>query len=193
MTVAAVATLVALLLTGCSSTENPLFDSAPAGGYADPGVLVAEHERALEARDFERYERTLAEDFRFFVRPDIVDQLAWLDGDGSWSLDEELGMIAHLMDPAWVGGSLPVRAIDVRFVRLLARTLKDGTYEWTYGLTGTVLVGDFTGWSVDTRLVLRIAAAEDGWLRIREIREVIPDAGGRAGGLTWGAIKARYR
>ncbi|HMB69745.1 MAG TPA: hypothetical protein VKU85_10555, partial [bacterium] len=79
-------------------------------------------------------------------------------------------------------------------VTLNSSVVGQGETEVTVDSVITVLTGPADGWSTDTRFIYRITEQPDGFLRVREMREVLKLEPGRSSvEASWGGVKNLYR
>ena len=193
----AVAALAALGLVGCITDPDQAPKLHDPAGYTEPATFVQAYATALQERNLDHYQKLLADDFAYFPPASDIAGLLWLTGD-SWGYADEVGMIAHMMDPGFVPRASDcgtVRAMHAVFDVTSQRDVGDGTIEvTTHGLIRVVWGVDGGGFS-DVRFDLSLTRGEDGYLRLHAMRE-LPLY--RAGSLdvtprTWAALKAGYR
>lgn len=122
----------------------------------------------------------------------------WLPGN-SWSLDEELRIVGHMMDPHYNGEERPVRTMQFEYVVIDQRNILDANQnvigvEATCNAVVTVLVASDNGWLADTRFIFLLVKDTNGFYRIRSIREVqVLEPLASVEAVSFGGIKARYR
>jgi hypothetical protein len=161
----------------------------------DPPAVVRSLAQAWEEKNGYALGALLAPDFAFFIRGDQAHYFPWLTGP-SWDRDTELGFAANMFDPAFVGAVPPVQSIQFDHLLLASSLVAPGEHELTTDAVVTVLTGPGNGWSADTRFVFRISEQPDGFLRVREMREVWRLEPGRAGAsapTSWAVVKDLYR
>ncbi|MFN8178372.1 MAG: hypothetical protein U0167_10595 [bacterium] len=192
----AVAALAALGLAGCITSPDQAPKPHDLPGYTDPSAFVQAYAASLQERNLANYRKLLADEFEYFPRAADLP-IPWLDGD-SWGYADELGMIGHMMDSAFVPKDPDCGAVRAMYAELTVssrRDVGDGTIEvGTVGLIRVVWGADGGG-VANARFVFDLARGEDGYLRLRAMHE-LPLF--REGSLevtprTWAGLKAGYR
>jgi len=105
-------------------------------------------------------------------------------------------MIGHMMDPGFVGQGTghAVESITFALTMTNEQVIDGGGHEVTCWADITVLWGPNIGASCAVRLIFKLFPDEDGFYRIREIRELpafLRDASVEQS--SWGLVKALYR
>ncbi|MFN8178373.1 MAG: hypothetical protein U0167_10600 [bacterium] len=186
--IASIAGLLGLFAAGClTDSDKP---SGAVAGTTDPATLVARHAAALSHRDYDAYAALLSDDFMFYpgslaiLDTSDLQDFPWLTGEGAFAWDRigELGMIGQMF-------ATPNTSIGAAFEVLSIRGTLDAGFDVDTHATFSVASRTFSA-EADTRLVLRLSKARDGYLRIHSIREIPPEL--FYGGVTWAAIKMRY-
>jgi hypothetical protein len=197
--------LLTAILTACGNEADAPSD--PGDGIAtdvtDPLAAVASHFQALSERNLGAYlallepdpgGRSAAPGFRFYPLDTDLDDIPWLQGD-SWGYADEALIMTHMFDPDFSGAEPAVEATLTDFHVLSGRDVASGLDEMTTTGLITVLTGPNQGYSADTKFIFLLADQPDGYLRIREIREVPRQSRGAESAVdprSWGGIKARY-
>lgn len=199
--------LAAWALAGCGDDSV----SPPPGGsggtdLTEPTAVIAAHAQALSDRDLEAYGALLVApaggrgdnpEFRYYPQSEDLADFPWLQGNDYWGRTEELAIIGHMFDPEFVssetGESIETIQAQIQF---LGSEPVGAEIEVLANFSITVLWAANSGLAANGQFVFRLATDDDGYLRIREIREL--SGLGRAPHpaaeeASWGTIKALYR
>ena len=194
-TVAGIA-LLSLALGGCPTDpdSDPLNVQDPPG-YTDPAAVINAHAQALTKQDYAKYEKLLTEDFEYFPQSEDLIDFPWLQGQISWGRTDELQMIGHMFDDAFEPADPYAGRVDTIDAQLTVdgqSTEPDGSLLVDARADMTVMYVTGSGARSDVRFEFRLVPGADGYLRIREIRELPPYQ--RAVEPTnWATIKNLYR
>jgi hypothetical protein len=172
--------------------------------FQDPQEVVQAHAAYLQAMDLAGYAALLDPAFEYVVQAADAQDLPWISPDHPWDLAEELGMIGHMMDPAFVSQETghSVQAMQMNLVATNERAVADDGIEVTAHAVIQVLWAASTGASSDVRFVFTLYPDAYGDYRIRKIQELplfLRSAGRDAPPVlavepgTWGAVKNLYR
>lgn len=188
-----VAVFSALAAAGCESLTAPLATNhtEEIRGYTDAAAIVQAYAETQEAMDYSAYEDLLHVSFEFHPRDSDFDDYPWLPG-ASWGIHHELEIVSNMFDPNYSGSEPPVQSIALTPTVVSTQDNDDGSREATVLLSGTILTSPTDGWAFDTRLTFHLVPV-DGYLRIREIRELERiRTGVFAEDSSYGSIRALY-
>lgn len=193
-TVVSLATVV--FGASCSDDGASPGGSRSATDFTEPGEAAASYATAWQQRKADDLDALMAPTFAYFPRPADVPRIGWLSA-ASWDRQAELTLTANLLDPSFDGYADPVQSIEVEATVLASQKVPGGIPGATLDLTVTVLTGPASGYRAHSLLDMTFEEDAEGFLRVREMREIAPAVprGVKAGvvDLSWALLRNEYR
>jgi hypothetical protein len=199
--VAACRTVIPLLLlvAGCSESIDPTPEPEPdviETDLTDPAAVIEAQSRAWQEQNYEAYDALLDEEFEFYPLAEDAEDFPWMGGHDSWNRAAELSMAGNMFDDAYMEGNESIDLIEMLVTPESIQSLDGGQVEVIGRHLGRAMWSATDGAFFDTRMKFTLIT-RDGFLRIREIRELPRVAGSRGAtsveNASWGNIKSLYR